>query len=196
MKLRGKTMQDKIVKSRTESVSFRLDSAMLDKLRDESTQKQVSFNTLASQIFRQHVEWDINAAKAGLLPFPKALVSWMIDTLDDEQVRKAARYIAETQIKDIILLLRREYEFATFIDVFISWFKVSQFPYHHTVEDTVHTFVMQHDMGKKYSLYFGELLTLICEELASRPEIRMTPNTIIFKVDPVRCGIGEVALMH
>jgi hypothetical protein len=185
-------LYEKGEKRETESISLRLDTRILEQLRNESAQKEVSFNTLASQIFRKHIEWDNNAAKAGLIPFPKSLITRILDHLDDEDVRDAARYIAETQIRDIILLLRKQYEFATFIDVIISWFRVSQFPYSHTIKDTTHTFVIQHDMGKKYSQYFAELLQCVFEDLASRPEIDMTSNSVVFKVDPVRCGIGEV----
>lgn len=187
-------MYEKDGKRETESISFRLDIRVLEQLRNESSHKEVSLNTLASQIFRQHTEWDNNAAKAGLIPFPKSLVTWVFEQLDEDKVRSAARYIAETQIRDIILLLRKQYEFATFIDVIVSWFRVSHFPYTHTIKDTTHTFVIQHDMGKKYSIYFSELLNCVCEDLASRPEIQMTANSIVFKVDPVRCGIGEVLI--
>lgn len=178
----------------TESISFRLDTKVVDQLRSESQNKEVSLNTLASQILRKHIEWDNNAAKAGLIPFPKSLLRWLFDQLEEDKVRDAARYIAESQIRDIILLLRKQYEFETFIDVIVSWFRVSHFPYTHTVKDSTHTFVIQHDMGKKYSIYFAQLLNSVCEDLASRPEIETTANSIVFKVDPVRCGIGEVLI--
>jgi predicted HicB family RNase H-like nuclease len=51
---------------RSESITFRLDSIILNKLRNEANQKDVSINTLVSQIIKQHTDWHSNAAKAGI----------------------------------------------------------------------------------------------------------------------------------
>ena len=45
-----KTEEEK--KSKTESVSFRIERSVLDELRNESTQKVESLNVLVNQIFR------------------------------------------------------------------------------------------------------------------------------------------------
>ena len=40
------------------SVTFRFDNETLNQLRNEANQKRISLNTLASQIFQSHVEYD------------------------------------------------------------------------------------------------------------------------------------------
>ncbi len=52
---------------RSESVTIRVDSIIFSKLLGEAEQKEISFNTLASQILRQHADWHSHAAKAGFM---------------------------------------------------------------------------------------------------------------------------------
>lgn len=47
--------QEELRKPSSESITFRIEKSLLERLRGESGQKQVSVNTLASQIFKQHV---------------------------------------------------------------------------------------------------------------------------------------------
>ena len=45
------------IKKKTESITFRLDNEILVSLRQEARRKDVSVNTLVSQIARQHTNW-------------------------------------------------------------------------------------------------------------------------------------------
>ena len=65
-------------KRKSESITFRLDSIILNKLRHEVQQKEISSNTLASQIIKQHAEWHSNAAKAGFISVRKGFLMKLI----------------------------------------------------------------------------------------------------------------------
>lgn len=176
-------------KKQTESVTFRLSRDLLRELRRESEQNQTSLNTLASQVFRQYVGWHFSAGKAGWIPMHKGLLAMMIDKLTKEEIEKAA-LVSRDDIKDLIMLLRREYDFSSFLDVIEAWLTVCQFPYNHTVEiNGKHAFVIAHNLGEKWSLYLHRMFYYIMEELASRPEFEVNRNSLTFKVDPVGCGI-------
>jgi hypothetical protein len=173
----------------TEGVSFRLGKELLEELRHEADVRQVSLNTLANQIFRQYIDWHTSAAKAGWIPMQKEMIRKVIEKINDDEVKELADHISKNQMQDVILLLRRQYDFASFLDVMEAWLKVSQMPYNHKSEEDKHIFVIQHDMGRKWSLYMTQLFRNACEELASRPEITATDNTMTLKVDAARCGI-------
>jgi hypothetical protein len=51
----------------SESITFRLDSTILNKLHHEAEQNDISVNTLVSYIIRRHIDWHYNAAKAGFV---------------------------------------------------------------------------------------------------------------------------------
>jgi hypothetical protein len=77
---------DRTTKSLNGSVTFRFDNDILNQLRGESDQKRISLNTLASQIFRSHVEYDMYASKAGMVSFPKSLLVRIMNRLSDQEV--------------------------------------------------------------------------------------------------------------
>src|SRR5215210_8523928 len=54
-------------RKKTESITFRLESEILVSLRQEARRKDVSVNTLVSQIARQHTNWHSLAAQAGFI---------------------------------------------------------------------------------------------------------------------------------
>lgn len=119
----------------------------------------------------------------------KGLLAMMIDKLTNEEIEKAAQ-VSRDDIRDLIMLLRKEYDFSSFLDVIEAWLTVCQFPYNHSVEiNGKHTFVIAHNLGEKWSLYLHKTFYYVMEELASRPEFEVNRNSLTFKVDPVRCGI-------
>lgn len=177
----------------TEGVSFRLGKDILDELRREAEQRQISLNTFANQIFRQYMDWHFSAAKAGWIPIQREMLRKLIEKTSDDEIKGLADHIAKNQMQDVILLLRRKYDFASFLDVMEAWLKVSQIPYNHRSDEDRHTFVIQHDLGKKWSIYMTQLFRNACEELASRPEITATDNTMTLKVDAAKCGIASRA---
>jgi hypothetical protein len=181
--LRGKT------KTSSSSVTFRFDNGILNQLRDESDQKRISLNTLANQIFQSHVEYDTYASKAGMISFPKALLIRLIEALGEQEVEDLSKYIAKNDIKDMTLLLKKEYTLSSFLDTIESWLRVSGFTYRRDQDRAdnnnhrTQTFVIQHDMGKRWSSYFERLFRYVFEDLNLRKySFDNTDNSITFKI--------------
>ena len=70
----------------TESITFRLDRQTLNKLRHESAQKDVSINTLVSQIIKRHGEWHSNGAQAGFISVMRGFLTKLMEKLSDQEV--------------------------------------------------------------------------------------------------------------
>jgi hypothetical protein len=169
------------------SVTLRFDNGILNQLRNESNQKRISLNTLASQIFQSHVEYDTYASKAGMISFPKSLLIKLMDGLGEQEVEELSRYIAKNEIKDMTLLLRKEFTLSSFLDTIESWLRVSGFPYRrdedNSTDNSIQTFVIQHDMGKRWSMYFERLFRYVFEDLKLRKySFDNTDNSIAFKI--------------
>ena len=98
------------------SVTLRFDNGTLHQLKNEADQKRISLNTLASQIFQSHIEYDVYAAKAGMISFPKALLIRLMEGLREHEVEDLSKYIAKNEIKDMTLLLKKEYNLSSFLD--------------------------------------------------------------------------------
>jgi hypothetical protein len=168
----------------SESITFRLDSIILNKLHHEAEQKDISVNTLVSHIIRRHIDWHSNAAKAGFVNVRRGLLSNLINRLPEKEISSIAEYIAKNETKDFVLLLRNEYNIESALDVIETWIKISGHPYRHEVNYTRHSYVIQHDMGKNWSLYMAELYNFLFEEFElKRVEFDINDNTLDFIVD-------------
>ena len=171
---------------KTSGVTFRLDDNLLSRLRRESTQKQVSLNTLASQVFQSHADYEIYASRAGMVSFPKALLIRIMDKLSDDEVAKLSEYIAENEIKDFVLIMNQEYTIRAFLRTIESWLRATGFVYRREslLEDpNIHVFVINHSMGRRWSLYFEKLLKYCLNDLGYKSTaFDVTDSSIAFKV--------------
>ena len=135
-----------------------------------------------NQVLVQFIEWHSPAKKAGLVPLPKVLLIKIMDKLTQEQIVQIAEYMVTKEIKDIILILKKEHTVSSFMSTIESWAKTSDFPFNH--EDLgggTHKYVVSHEMGKNWSLYFGIIFTRIFEELGvTHVNFEITDKTLIF----------------
>jgi hypothetical protein len=176
-------------RGKSESVTFRIQSRTLKNLRHEAEQKDVSTNTLANQIIKEHLNWHSNAAKAGFISVRRPFVSKVIKHLPEQEIISLAEYVAKTTNKDAILLMRNEYTIKSALDFLESWIKISGYPYRHEETNNGqnrHSYIIQHDMGMKVSLYLATLCKSLFEELGQskrRIEFDKTENTLAFIID-------------
>src|ERR1051325_1044138 len=171
----------------SKSITFRLDSTILNKLHHEANQNDISVNTLVSHIIRRHIDWHSNAAKAGFVTVRRGLLIDLIGRLPAKEISSVAEYIAKNETKDFVLLLRNEYNIESALDVIETWIKISGHPYRHEVNYTRHSYVIQHDMGRNWSLYMAEQYRFLFEEFGlKKVEFDINDNTLDFVVDTER----------
>jgi hypothetical protein len=172
---------------KSESITLRLDNIILNKLHREADQKDTSVNTLVNHIIRRHIDWHSNAAKAGFVTVRRGLLIDLIGRLPEKEISSIAEYIAKHEAKDFVLLLRNEYNIESALDVIESWIKISGHPYRHEVNYTRHSYVIQHDMGRNWSLYMAEQYRFLFEEFGlKKVEFDINDNTLDFVVDTER----------
>jgi hypothetical protein len=188
-------------KKSTRSITFRLESKVIDELQREANQNEISLNVLVNQILKRYTEWERYENKIGMMPVPKLMLSSLIDRaiemanntgiLNDSiieeyrhQVIKQAANTAYDLMKDAVLFMRKDYNLWTVLSVLQEYMKVSGINSDHQIESgRKHVFVIKHELGQNWSLFTKELLTLIFETLAQvRAEIRITPNTTTAEV--------------
>ena len=182
---------------KTKSVTFRLDSLVLDEMQREADQKEISLNVLVNQTLKRYCLWDRYETKIGMMPVPKIVLTSLIDKattiakdngiqdLDryrDEIIKQAAK-IAFGLMKDSVLLMKKQYNLWVILSVLEEYMKVSDIKADHKIEGRKHVFVVQHELGENWSLFTKELLTLIFENLAKVSiECNITSNTVIAEV--------------
>src|SRR5919202_5638097 len=165
---RTTTSSSTTTKDKSESVTFRISSKALKNLRSEAEQKDISTNTLVNEIIKDHLNWHSNAAKAGFIAVRRPFISRLVNNLSEQEIISLAEYVAKTANKDAILLMKNEYTIKSALDFLESWIKISGYPYrHHEMNngENKHSYVIQHDMGMKWSIYLASLYQFLFDEL-------------------------------
>ena len=80
-----------------------------------------------------------------------------MNNLSREQIVQLAEYMVKKEIKDIVLILKKEYTVTSFLGTIESWSKASEFPFIYEDSKSSHKYVISHEMGKNWSLYLQQL---------------------------------------
>ncbi|MEM2759613.1 MAG: hypothetical protein QXU32_06810 [Nitrososphaerales archaeon] len=188
----GVLVADNQQPKKTRSVTFRIDSSIVDELQREADAKEVSLNVLVNQILKRYADWDKYENKLKIMPVPKSILSSLMDRAvsiakdngikDIEPYRtaivKQAAEIAFDIMKDSVLFMKKSYNLWTVLAVLQDYMKVSGISADHMIRGNKHVFVIQHELGENWSLFTKELLEIIFERLAKvKIETSVTPNT-------------------
>jgi hypothetical protein len=97
---------------------------------------------------------------------------------------KDLSHIAFTFLKDSVLLIKKNYNLISVLEVLEQYLKVVGINSDHRIEDDgKHTYVIQHKLGENWSLFIKEFLVLVFENLGKvKVDISSTNNTTVAKV--------------
>jgi hypothetical protein len=168
----------------SESVTLRLDKDILDKLRKEAKEKQVSLNVLMGQIALQHLDWHSHSVKAGFITVRRGKIMKILEKITEKDIVEIAEYVAKKESKEFIIMLKNDYSVTSALQVLDTWLKIVGYSYRHEVRGSEHSYIIQHEMGKKWSLYLRDLFRLISEDFGlPRVDFDVNENMLSFKVD-------------
>jgi predicted HicB family RNase H-like nuclease len=183
---------------RTRSITFRLESSTIEELQTEAEYRETSLNVLINQILRRYSNWERYENKMGMIPVPKMMLSSIMDEtikigkqngIEDvanfrNTLMKELSQIAFAFVKDSVLLIKKNYNLISVLEVLEQYLKVIGISSDHRIEDDgKHTYVIQHKLGENWSLFVKEFLVLIFENLGKvKVEISSTNNTTVAKV--------------
>ncbi|HJT10674.1 MAG TPA: hypothetical protein VJ771_07815 [Candidatus Nitrosotalea sp.] len=167
---------------KTSTITFRLDDDVLSRLRDESNKRQVSTNTLANQALRRFLEWDIYEPVSGFVMINKPVFIEVFGKMKQDEVISIASKIGKNEVRDIALFMRGKMDLLSFLLWFETRMINSSVQVSHTKENSFHTYVMKHDIGKNWSIYHKTILELLFQEAFNRKiAVNAEKNTISFQ---------------
>ncbi|MFQ5940119.1 MAG: hypothetical protein ACE5KA_00250 [Nitrososphaerales archaeon] len=171
-------------KKKTSVMSFRLDEDIVEALRQEAEDEEISLNVLANHVFRRYVEWERDAQKAGFIPMTRELLITLIDEIDDKRIEELVRKIGKDVAKEQILYMESKYDLDSFVKWLESRNRISGFAQKHVVDGKIHEFIIQHDLNVKWSLYMKTLFEVILEDVYKKKvDFQLTPSTLVFKLE-------------
>lgn len=171
-------------KQQTESLTLRIDKGLIDKLRKESEQKMVSINSLTNQIIKSYIKWYSPAQRAGIMFVPKCLLIPLINTLAEYQILNIADEFRKSGYEETLLMMSKEYSLPVILDLFDSWLNVSNMQFDRESSENSLTYIINHGMGKKWSLFLEKVFWYMVKDLdLTGATFDVTDGTVTFKIN-------------
>lgn len=167
---------------KSESITFRLESRVLDNLKKKAKQDKVSLNTLVSQLIGDYFEWDMTAIDAGWMVMPKIIVGKAFEMLSQDEILTLVD-VAYQETKDMFLFMKGKNDEQSFLSLLRIRAEKSGFHLRELQKDGITTFIIQHDLGRNYSLYCKSLYETIMHQYGVRVQFETTDHTVIMSLD-------------
>ena len=170
-------------KEPTRSITYRLPEKLVNELETEAVQKGISQNVLVKQILEKYVSWDRFSNKIGMIPVPKGILEALGVELDGKDIDEIITMIFP-MIKDTVLFIKGGYDLKRCVETLEDYMRASGMNSDHRIEGDVHTFLIQHDLGMKWSVFTEQLLTQVFRNFLPDQELKFqtTDTTVILSV--------------
>ena len=167
---------------RTKPLTFRIETKILEKIREEGGNNQISVSNFINKILKKYVEWDLYTSKVGMIPIPRLLLEKLFEKSSKQEIIDLAINVGKNELEDILLFMNKKIDWI----LFLNWFKMrlqdSSIEIVHTVEENKHTFIMKHGMGENWSLYHKTIFELISNENSKNP-VEIKYNSRIISIE-------------
>jgi hypothetical protein len=147
-------------KPKTRSITYRLPEKIVAGLETEAMQKNISHNVLVKQILEKYLQWDKFADKIGFIPVPSGILRALGDELDGKNIDAIIK-VVHPIIKNTVMYMKGGYDLLRCIDTLEDYMRASGMKSDHRIEGELHHFIIQHDLGLKWSVFTEQLLTEI-----------------------------------
>lgn len=161
--------------------SISLSNEVLNRLRVVSKRDSISVNNLINHVLENYSNWSLHNAE--FIPIRKALLSKLLEKFTHDEIDSIAANMAQTRNKDTVLRFTNQFDVLNTLKTVDEWLRMTGFPYSYEVEDTIHKFIVLHDLGSKWSLYMAKLLASTMNQFGIIPKYEYTDKILSFTVD-------------
>ena len=168
---------------KTRSITYRLPAKLVDDLETEASQKEISQNVLVKQILEKYTQWDKFANVMGMIPIPKDILKTLGEDMQGDEINKITDAILPL-IKDWVMFMKGSYDLKRAIESLEDYMRASGMTSDHRIEGSIHHFIIQHNLGMRWSLFTEQLLKRIFHQFLPETVMncRTTPNTTIASI--------------
>ncbi len=171
------------VKEETCNVTYRLPLHIVEELKSEAMNQNISHNVLAKQILGKFISWDRFADKIGMIPVPRKILENLGNKMDANDINNIINTIKPVII-DNVMFIKGKYDLKRCIETLEDYMRASGMKSDHRVEGSLHHFVVQHELGFKWSLFTTQLLKEIFHEFVPESDVKVqtTESTVIVTI--------------
>jgi hypothetical protein len=174
-------------KSRTENITFRLESDLVDRLKEESEEEKINLNSLVRKSLIEYLWCHSGAARGTMVPTSKSRFKAIMEELSEDQILKVSEANDKTDPKSLQFILHGEYTEQALAESLEIWSIVSQFDFAKRMLNDGRTYMsVRHGMGYKCSLFFcNTIVEAIYNASGKRTSSIISDDSFVLTVDPV-----------
>lgn len=160
-----------ITKEKTKTITYRLPVKMIEELETQANQANISQNVLVKQIVQKYLQWDRFSEGIAMIPIPKNILQTMghdMTATDIDLIVESVKPI----IKDSVMFMKGKYDLKRCIEALEDYMQATGMKSDHRVEGSLHHFIVQHGLGKNWSLFTEHLLKDIFHEFLPEQNVK------------------------
>ena len=171
-------------KDDTQIISFRIPDHILTELKSDAARLNVSSSTMFNTILKRWSNWDRYAKQLDLIPAPKKLLSELVLGSDARQINELSSKTLEF-FKEAVVLMKGTYDLRRAIETLEEYMAVIGMTSSHTVNGSIHRFIVRHEMGVGWSVFMQAILQEIFGEFMpeTRVDFEMLEGIVSVKIE-------------
>lgn len=175
-------MKDNPTNRNTYTVTFRLDSTTLNKLKSYANFEKHTLNAVVNQLLSHAVNWDILSAKAGWVPVEGSVLTSILDNLDEETITDIAKMAGNTIAKDMSFSMTGSFGVREWVTILKLRAKAAGFGFSQIEDKNFVIFIIKHGLGTKCSLHWKTFYEYGFRQLECPVTLEITENTVVYKI--------------
>jgi len=156
-------------KRNTNTITFRIDEKLDEKLREIAKEEKISINILANQIFAKHLDLDVYIEKFGVMKMSKKVFKMFLDKTDSTELKLLALDAGFNEPKEFMLFkwkeITSENVFA-FMKIYCEHCGYGQCDLLQSENKT--SMSIRHNFGEKGSVYIASFLKAVVTSTLNR----------------------------
>jgi hypothetical protein len=181
--------------TRTVRIEDTIDRALHGLAADEG----VSVNYLVNRALRKLVEWDAHAERFGVVSVPTAQLDRMMGYLTEEQARDFGAWVGNNLVREFLTFWFKDVSARTLMQAYprLSSQYGRLFEYVESSDGSRWTIVLKHGGGRKWSVYYEELLRAMFREiLGVEASIAATDGQVVARFDSTKVAPSHKAAVE
>lgn len=143
-------------------------------------EEEISLNTLVSHVIQSFLEWDSTASKTAMVPMQKDILRGLFSYVPDDELKKVGVRTADSFV-DKLLIMTGSADLDSVSFVMKNRNKPSGFAVIEFVEPKGKKIMIQHDMGRKWSVFYNTYNERLINIAGYGAKIDATDNSLLIK---------------
>ncbi len=175
---------DHVTKLTHETVTFRLNENTMKLIRSEADDRTVSINNFVNYILKRFIEVDKFESMTGMFYISKPVIIEIFNTKTEKEIVDLAKFTAKDAIYNTVLFSQGKKD----PDAFLLWMEKEMdkhsFSIRHMIGKNKSTYIIRHEMGYKFSLYYKTIIEEIFHDhLNKSVEFTISDEILLFEFD-------------